>query len=294
MLSALNRARQVATPRLNSELIIVQNRGTEISPAVLAHAASHTFIKEDRLGVAFARAAGIRVARGPLILFIDDDTIVADNYLIMGQRFAASNPDIGVFGGRIRGEFERTPEAWKRPLLSFLALRELEGEKKVASEDEPSFDVPGAGMFLRCEVAQEFARMVEAGLLSGVGRVGTALTSGDDTACCMISRRQGLGLAYVEGLGLTHVIPPCRLETDYLRRVAHDIGKSSARLDSIFYGADSLKIKSNLQIGWRYAAHVLRNGLRAGLISAGWHVGYRRQALAERDLSFRRGSNLAI
>lgn len=282
VLTALRDARRAAEPR-TIELIVVRNAGEEITPAVLELGGTCRLIEEDRLGIAYARSSGIQAARSERILFIDDDTVTAPDYLVNGLAFAAAHPEAGVFGGRIRGEFAHEPPTWTRPLHGYLALRDLGTQSRVVRFDEDlHFDVPGAGMFLVRSVAEAFSAMVEDGRLDGIGRSGSELASGDDTACCLIARRQGLALAYCGTLDLVHIIPAARLSPDYFARIVFNIGRSAAKLDAIFNGADTLVVRSAWQIAARRAIHMLRHGLRAGRISVRWHEGYRVQAIAER------------
>jgi GT2 family glycosyltransferase len=278
VLSALRTAARAG----DVETIVVRNGGPAIPDDVLSAGPRITLVEEDRLGIAWARATGIGAARGAYIVFVDDDTVLDEDYLSEARRFAAANPSVGIFGGRIVGEFASPPARSISAALPFLALRDLgPQEKRVAAQAEPGFDVPGAGMVLRRDIALAFARMVEDGTLAGIGRTGNSLASGDDTACCLIARRMGLELAYVPALRLTHIIPKGRLEPDYLRRLVHGIGGSAARLDVLFGGTKTLRILSRPQLLARRAVHIARHGMTGGLITSAWHVGYREQALRE-------------
>ena len=284
VLVALAAAVTAACPR-TVEVVVVRNCGPAIDGDVLATGPALTLIDEDRPGIAWARAAGISASGGAYIVFVDDDTLLDRDYLGEAFNYASAAPQVGVFGGRIAGEFSKPPVRAVRPALPFLALRDLGGgEKRVLAGDEPTFDVPGAGMVLRRDVALAFRDMVQTGQLAGIGRTGANLSSGDDTVCCMIARRMGLSLAYVPQLHLTHVIPDARLDPAYLRRLVRNIGASAARIDALFHGPEGLRVLSRPQIAVRTVAHVLRNGVTGGMITSGWHVGYREQALQEMTL----------
>ena len=282
VLKALNKARQAALPS-GTELIVVRNAGDAIPPEILLLGGTYRVINEDRLGIAYARSTGIMAAQGNVILFIDDDTLPAPDFITKGLAFAAAHPEAGVFGGRISGEFQKEPPAWTQPLHGYLALRDLgHGSRIVSKDEDPHFDVPGAGMFLMRSVAEAFSAMVESGRLAGIGRAGSTLASGDDTACCLIARQQGLALGYCGGLELVHVIPAARLTPEYLSRIVFNIGRSAAKLDAIFKGTEALVVRPRWQMTARHAVHLLRNGPRAGRISVRWHEGYRAQAIEER------------
>src|SRR5690606_36429772 len=118
-----------------------------------------------------ARSAGIAASSGHLIVFVEDDNVLAEAYLVRAMYFADASPRIGVFGGRIVGDFDVPPPPKIRPALPFLALRDLGDEEIHVSWDaRPDFDVPGAGMALRRDVALAFHDWVQAGRLAGIGR----------------------------------------------------------------------------------------------------------------------------
>ena len=93
--------------------------------------------------------------------------------------------------------------------------------------------------------------------------------------------RMGLSLAYAPELRLTHIIPETRLEPAYLRRLVRSIGASAARLDAAFHGPENLRVLSYPQLFARVVFHIARFGITGGLITSGWHLGYREQALRE-------------
>lgn len=284
VLAGLKRAIDAAGHEgITSELIVVRNGGNELPADSFFDAPDYRLMSEDRLGLAYARCAGLKAAAAALCVFIDDDTVVDADYLIEGVRHARAYPNDGVFGGRVVGAFAVPPAPWMTPLLPFLAIRDLgDGLKRVGPQDETSFDVPGAGMFLHTTVGRAFADMVDSGALEGIGRAGSSLASGDDTACCLIARRLGLALAYVPALRITHLIPAARLEPAYLARIVLGIGRSAAKLDRIFKGPDAVLVRSPVAILARRAVHIARHGWRAGRITVLWHVGYRAQAIEER------------
>ena len=81
-------------------------------------------IREDELGLTPARLRGIAEAEGGLLVFIDDDNILAPDYLERAAAIPGSYSHIGVFGaGTLEPEFEEEPEPAVRPWLRMLALR---------------------------------------------------------------------------------------------------------------------------------------------------------------------------
>ena len=69
-------------------------------------------VREEELGLTFARLRGFVEARGELIVMVDDDNVLAPDYLENAVSIAQRNPALGAFGGKCVPEFEVEPEAW--------------------------------------------------------------------------------------------------------------------------------------------------------------------------------------
>ncbi|MDD9908820.1 MAG: glycosyltransferase [Ahrensia sp.] len=274
VLRALSRSREF------DEIVIVRNGGAKLDTGAFQDIPQLKWIEEEKLGLVYARAAGIRASNSQLVAFVDDDNVVDEAYSHEAKRFWIENRQLGVFGGRITGSFERRPAIWKRPALPFLGLRDLGSEAIiVASSDKPNFDVPGAGFVVRRDVADHFADAIANGHLGGLGRRGADLASGDDTAICRLARQMGASLGYTPSLHLTHIIPGARTEFRYLVALIERIGRSAAKLDEIFESRRTVPSVSGLV--FRHLYHLIRHG-PIGWATAGWHRGYRSQS-AKRD-----------
>src|SRR6201984_57194 len=63
-------------------------------------------IREDELGLTAARLRGIQEASGELLVFVDDDNLLAPDFLVHATAISARRPDLGVFGaGILQPEF---------------------------------------------------------------------------------------------------------------------------------------------------------------------------------------------
>lgn len=124
-------------------------------------------VREERLGLTFARLRGFAEAKGELIVMVDDDNVLAPDYLENALKIAEEHKDVGAFGGKCLPEFETQPEPWMEEFLPLLALRD-HGEKEIIAGDTRSADgsrrvypdqaAPiGAGMVLRREAAAAYA-----------------------------------------------------------------------------------------------------------------------------------------
>ena len=78
----------------------------------------------SELGLTLARLRGIQESDGGLLVFVDDDNLVAPDFLDQAIAISARFPILGVFGaGVLEAEFEVQPPLELRSHLHLLALR---------------------------------------------------------------------------------------------------------------------------------------------------------------------------
>ena len=82
-------------------------------------------------------------------------------------------------------------------------------------------------MVLRRQVTETWVRELELNQeLLSFGRAGRALGAHDDRAMAWAAFSLGLEVAYIPSLRLLHLIPPQRLDRDYLGRLLHGMAYS--------------------------------------------------------------------
>ena len=86
-------------------------------------------VREERLGLTFARLRGFAEAKGELIVMVDDDNVLAPDYLETAVRSAEDRPELGAFGGKCLPEFEHEPPEWLAARGKGLGLRDR-GERE--------------------------------------------------------------------------------------------------------------------------------------------------------------------
>ena len=211
------------------ELIIVDNAS---SPPVAGHIELQwhpctRFCREEALGLTKARLHGLGVARGELVVFVDDDNLLDPDYLSQTITIANTRPWLGAWGANIRGEFAHKPSPWIEPYLYGLAVRETTRElwQNLAI---PSAAVPaGAGMTLRRSVSARYLDLCRKNPRRlKLGRIGQALSSGEDIDIALTATDLGLGFGVFPELRITHIIPAHRLKIDYVARLMESIEQS--------------------------------------------------------------------
>lgn len=209
------------------EAIVVDNAS---KPAISAESCRAVLpgvscVREERLGVVSARLAGVRRARGRYLVLVDDDNLLAPDYLERAREFMEAHPRVGVVGGRIVGEFAAPPPTWAVPHLGSLALRDFGDVPLISyhanSPAEFDYFAPyGAGMVIRTDIARTVAQQIDRGVATAEGRVGRGLSGCEDSEFVVAAWQQGYECAYAPGLRLEHVIPAGRLSFGYLQRLA--------------------------------------------------------------------------
>jgi glycosyltransferase involved in cell wall biosynthesis len=192
-------------------------------------------IRESQLGLTAARQCGLRATDAEFAVLVDDDNVLAPDYLEKVLTLFAAHPRIGLAGGKSAPRFAIEPPAWAREFFPLLALRDL-GSSEIVScglrpagalhNEYPAYAPVGAGMALRRAAWQAWlaARDNDPGALSD--RRGDALTSSGDNDIVLCAMRAGWEVGYSPQLTLTHLIPAARLDADYLARLNRGIQKS--------------------------------------------------------------------
>jgi glycosyltransferase involved in cell wall biosynthesis len=191
-------------------------------------------VREPQLGLTAARRRGFAEARAPLCVLVDDDNVLAPDYLSHVVRLFSEHSRLGALGGKSLPEFEVEPPGWAREFLPLLALRDL-GDQPCLAEGlrppgaarnrYPAEAAPiGAGMAIRREAAAPWLAQSADSPLSD--RRGAELTSGGDNDIVFTVLQRGWAVGYFPELVLTHLIPAGRLEAGYLARLNHGIQKS--------------------------------------------------------------------
>jgi len=172
--------------------------------------------------------------KAAIVVLIDDDNILASDYLAHVVGLFAEQPRLGAAGGKSLPEFETMPPAWTREFFPLLALRDPGPEAAIAQSlsstqggfnEYPAAAAPiGAGMALRREAAAAWLTDSSRRALSD--RRGSELSSGGDNDIVLTLLEHGWHVGYFPELSLTHLIPAARLDPAYLWRLNSGIQKS--------------------------------------------------------------------
>lgn len=215
------------------ELLLIDNASDQILASEI-DLSWHPFsrhVSEEQLGLTPARVRGIKEAVAEILVFVDDDNVLDQNYLEAVLRISKDFSIIGVWGGQIMPEFEEEPPEWVKPnlknLLGYLACREFAENKWSNLIHEYRTTPCGAGLCVRKIVAQKYAELVRNDpRRADLDRKGKQLTSCGDYDLAYTACDMGLGTGQFISLKLTHLIPPSRLKEDYLLHLIERIDYS--------------------------------------------------------------------
>jgi glycosyltransferase involved in cell wall biosynthesis len=173
-------------------------------------------VRESELGLTPARLCGIRESKGDLLVFVDDDNILAGDYLSTAVELFARRSDLGVASGRLLPEYETPPPVWFRPYESWIAVRRIE-QSLWSNFFEPRSEPCGAGMCLRREVASDYAQKASADARQQIlDRKGKSLLSAGDVAITKVALGLGYSMGQFIELSSLHLIPSRRVSEEYL------------------------------------------------------------------------------
>jgi glycosyltransferase involved in cell wall biosynthesis len=224
---ALEAILAVNDPGFPWELLIIDNSSTDDTLEVAQRvAALHPHIRveiEGELGLSAARNAGIRLAQGDYLVFVDDDAFPEPGWL---QDLVEALQEEGVMasGGPVDPLFEGQLPTWfGASYLPYITVWDL-GPKRVelAYNEYPR----GANMAFRREVFERFG-----GFSHHLGRRGRSLLSCEETELCLRIERGGGKVIYTPGARVKHRVNADRITEEWLLNRFGAQGRSEAIVD---------------------------------------------------------------
>jgi glycosyltransferase involved in cell wall biosynthesis len=219
------------------ELIVVDNASSEAiaSDAARPGHLSGRVVPESEIGLTAARLRGITEARGDLLVFVDDDNILAPDYLARASELSAARPMLGVWGcGSYTPEWEIAPPPGFDEYIRYLAVhrapRDHWSNRPFDYEAMPA----GAGLCVRAAIARRYADNVRNDPRRKLlGRTGGNLAGCEDFDLALTATDLGLGTGVFTALAMTHLMPRGRVEEDYLLRLIEGHACSTVRLHTL-------------------------------------------------------------
>jgi glycosyltransferase involved in cell wall biosynthesis len=209
-------------PKDQWELLLIDNASKEPLAAKfdLTWHPQGRHVREEELGLTPARLRGIKEARGADLVFVDDDNVLASDFLATSSRISKDFPFLGAWGGHVEGEFESPVPEWLKPYLHHLAVREVTRDYWSNYYSDNRSMPFGAGLCVRKTVAVAYMQALRSRPASKkLGRTGGALLSGEDVDMALTAHDLGLGTGLFAALRAIHLIPEGRMTVDYISRL---------------------------------------------------------------------------
>jgi glycosyltransferase involved in cell wall biosynthesis len=258
-------ARQRASESIDWRIMVVNNNSTDETQAVVERHARAApvplrVVREKEQGLTPARLRGVRETEGDWIAFVDDDCLLAEDWIERAAEFAGAHPDCGGFGGEVVLD-------WAEPPREFVTRYGWAfAEQRHGPEPKRLDCLAGAGFVIRRGALEE-SGWVDRHFLAD--RVGDRLISGGDVEMAL---RVGAlhPLWYNPALRLLHCIPARRTTIHYLVDVTYGLGSSKLLGDSMTWpGSYPRWLATSLLASREWAGAALRYGLRTLLRRGG-------------------------
>jgi len=179
-------------------------------------------VLETQQGHSYARNRGISESRGRLIAYIDDDAFVQKDFATHIIRFFEVHPEVQVIGGKVIPVYQGTPPEWMTPyLLPLVSALDMGNHPRPFTGRK--FPI-GANVTFRKEVFEKYGHFNVK-----LGRIGTGLMGGDEKEMVARLKKNGEPIWYVPEVVVEHIIPPKRVEKEYIQSLARGVGQSETR-----------------------------------------------------------------
>lgn len=205
---------------LVNEVILIDNASTdntkEICESYQKKSTKIKYIYEACPGLSNARRRAV-AANGAWVIYVDDDNILKEDWLVVLKKTIESNSKLGVINGAViarpvdaLGTFE---EARLQTMYRNLACTHI---RSIDYSATPNYEPIGAGM---CIIASALKEIDKSGWLKLSGRKGQNLASGEDTELCRKVFARGYKYFCNYDMQLDHLIPKVRLTQKYTDRL---------------------------------------------------------------------------
>jgi len=186
-------------------------------------------VVEKEPGLSPARRRAFSEAQGDLIVNLDDDMILATDYLVQVLALQLRYPFLGAFGCQIEAEFEVPPE---KPIFEYYAA-----ERKVLNptwSNDPMHYASspwGAGSVVSRSVATAYSNKISRDArFAAVGRKPGKLLACEDDDIAITACELGLGKGVFPELKILHLIPKEKMTDEFQIKNAKGKGYSSTLL----------------------------------------------------------------
>jgi glycosyltransferase involved in cell wall biosynthesis len=207
-----------------------------------AHPTLH-IVNEATPGLAHARRAGFRAARGEFFICLDDDNLIGPNFVEALEDLTVRRKNLGCICSVVVPLWEQKPEPWLQEFgkIYCLSYNSLNAPKSGAVPQERIWEgsnlqgwpaPPGGGMIIHRSLAEDYLRENDERRLK-LGRVRNELGASEDQDIIYRVHDLGLGAAWSGRLLIFHKIPASRTKMSYLLKLNWRMTQDTALFERI-------------------------------------------------------------
>lgn len=224
--NALVSLAQMSVPSdLAWELVVVDNNSSDdtkhlVDSFVRDSSLNAKYVLERTAGLSHARNRGLSVAEGEVISFLDDDVVVAPNWLVEILK-AFEQHDVMCVGGRVLLQALPSPvPSWWNSIFDGAVGKFDKGDNVIVYEKN-SQALPGIGanMSFRRVVFDRYGTFC-----TELGRIGRGLGTGEEINLAYKLLRNNEVTLYYPGAVVYHCVSTDRFSKQYLRQIAWHLG----------------------------------------------------------------------
>lgn len=211
---------------LNYEILLVNNNSTDRTEEICEQfqkdfpEVDFKYFLETNQGLSYARNRGVNESTGEILVFVDDDATVFDNYLPSIDTFFTEVPEAMACGGPIVPVYETGKPDWLSPYTEQLIGGALYEGKYTRPFRKGKYPGGGNSAF-RKEVFEKY------GLFNvELGRKGTGLIGAEEKDLYDRLTKGGEVFYYLPEMGIHHYIPEKKLTSAHFKELTYSIGKS--------------------------------------------------------------------
>ena len=205
------------------ELLVIDNNSNDNTKSLCNDFANlypevpfHYYLELNQ-GLSYARNRGISESKGDLLIFLDDDSFVAQDYLMQLDKSLQQCEDAIAFGGRIAPLFEsgQTPSwlcHWTYTWVSAINM----GNDITLFKDK-KYPI-GANMGIRRDAIE-----MVGDFNTDLGRSYKNLMAGEEKDLFLRLRQLNDKIYYFPSVFVEHVIPPQRTTKEYIIKMAKGV-----------------------------------------------------------------------
>jgi glycosyltransferase involved in cell wall biosynthesis len=213
------------------EIIVADNGSTDDTRDVVrsneASGCAVRYLSVPEPGKSHAVNAALRIARGDVIAFTDDD-VQPERSWIANLARAFDETGVDFVAGRIQPIWEVAPPQWMSPALhGVLAVPDNGDVRLPIGEGETNQVMPiGANTAIRASVLARIG-----GLRTDLGKLNGSLRTGEDHELFLRLIHHGYRGVYEPAALVAHFVPASRLRRSYFRRWLYQNGGDVARIE---------------------------------------------------------------